>query len=69
MDSISIRNVSLKYFVITYLLNDKKNVFFILSSDEMTALTYFFVEAAKNQIIIRANQIVSVKALELMNPN
>ena len=69
MDSISIRNVSLKYFVITYLLNDKKNVFFILSSDEMTALTYFFVEVAKNEIIIRANQIVSVKALELMNPN
>lgn len=69
MDPISIRNISLKYFVITYLLDNKKNIFFIIGSDEISALSYFFVEAFKNKLIIGPEQILSIKALELMNPN
>lgn len=69
MNPISIRNISLKYFVITYLLDNKKNVFFILSSDEISALTYFFIEAVKNKLIVKSDQIISIKALEIMNPN
>jgi hypothetical protein len=69
MESISIRNKKLKYYVIMYFWNEKENVYYIISTNETTALNYFFVENLLIGILLKREDILSIKELDMMNPN
>ena len=69
MDSRSIKNLKLKYYVITYFWNNKDNVYFIISINEMTALVYFFTQSLLSGIVLSKKDILDIKELEIMNPN
>jgi hypothetical protein len=69
MDSISIRDKKLKYYVITYFWNEKENVYFIISTNETTALNYFFMQSLLVGVLLKREDILNIKELEIMNPN
>ena len=69
MDSMSIKNLKLKYYVIMYYWNNKDNVYFVISNSEVTALAYFFTESLLSGIILSKENIIDIKELEIMNPN
>ena len=69
MEHISIRNMDLKYYVITYLFKEQENVYFIVSSSQKTAISYFILQARKNGLDINLEEIIKVNAIEIANSN
>lgn len=69
MESISIRNMELKYYAITYLMHDQECLYFIVTSSEKSAVIYFILQAKKSGIDIDFKDIVKVKAIDIINPN
>ena len=69
MEPISIRNLKLKYYVITYFWNNKDNIYSIISTDEIVALTYFVSQSFSSGMTLSKENILDIKELEIMNPN
>lgn len=69
MEPISIRNLKLKYYVITYYWNNKDNIYSIISTDEIVALTYFVSQSFSSGMALSKENILDIKELEIMNPN
>lgn len=69
MESISIRNMNLKYYAITYLMYDQECLYFVVTSSEKSAVIYFILQAKKSGIDIDFKDIVKVKAIDIINPN
>lgn len=69
MEPISIRNLKLKYYVITYYWNNKDNIYSIISTDEIVALTYFVSQSFSSGVVLSKENILDIKELEIMNPN
>jgi hypothetical protein len=67
--SISIRNKKLNYYVITYFWNEKENVYFIVSTSEAIALAYFLTESISTNIVLKKEDILNIKEIEIMHPN
>lgn len=69
MEPISIRNMNLKYYVITYLFKEQEHVYFIVSSSQKTAISYFILQTRKNGLDINLEEIIKVNAIEIVNSN
>lgn len=69
MKPISIRNMDLKYYVITYLIGKQECIYFIVSSDQETAINHFLLKTKNSNYDINMDSIVNVRALDFINPN
>lgn len=69
MESISIRNMDLKYYVIDYLIDQQKCIYFIVSSNRDVAVDHFLNKAQKISFNITKKNIINVRTLDFINPN
>jgi hypothetical protein len=69
MESISIRNKKLNYYVITYSFNEIENVYFIVSTSETTAVNFFLSQNAAANVSVGKEDILNVSEIGMMNPN
>jgi hypothetical protein len=67
MESISIRNMNLKYYYIKYLVGQQECVYFIVSTSETLAIGNFIAQIKKAKLEI--DGIMSINEIEIMNPN
>ena len=69
MNSMSIRNLKLKYYLIMYYWNNKENAYFIVSTDETTALKNLFMQSLNVGVVLKKDDILDIKEIEIMHPN
>lgn len=69
LEFVSIKNIDLKYFAITYILGEQECIYFLISADITTAVNYFLFKVSNSPIPITEKDIVKIRTFEIMNPN